>query len=112
MAKRNDAEIIEAILAEIKFIKNVVKKITETQFVRDDVLQHAIIMAILNIGELANSLSDGVQDRNPRVPWMKIIGMRHMAAHDYGKLEMDRVWLTVTKNVPELEKQLKKVQLP
>jgi uncharacterized protein with HEPN domain len=111
MAKRNDAEIIEAILAEIKFIKNVVKKITEAQFVRDDVLQHAIIMAILNIGELANLLSNEIQAKNPDVAWMKIIGMRHMAAHDYGKLEMDRVWQTATASVAELGRQLKKVKI-
>jgi uncharacterized protein with HEPN domain len=109
MAKRNDTEIIEAIRAEIKFIKNVTKKTSESHFVKDDVLQHAIIMAILNIGELANSLSNDIQTRNSDVPWMKIIGMRHMAAHDYGRLDMDRVWLTAVKSLPELEKQLKKV---
>ena len=95
--------------AEIVFIKKTVVKTDEKTFLKNEILQRALVMALLNIGELANSLSDKLREKSQDIMWFKIIGLRNIAAHDYGILDMKRIWQTVKADIPELEKQLKKV---
>jgi uncharacterized protein with HEPN domain len=54
------------------------------------------------IGEAARHVSDGFQEEHCEIPWMQIIGQRNVLAHDYGEILVERVWLTATKNLPEL----------
>lgn len=46
------------------------------------------------IGEAANRLTPATRS-DIDLPWRKIIGQRHVAVHDYDKLDFHRVWNTV-----------------
>jgi len=70
----------------------------------------AIIMSILNIGELAKSLPHDYKVLYDEIPWRKITGMRDVAAHGYHEMDDDIVWDVVKYSIPDLvtfiEKQL------
>ena len=64
----------------------------------------SVSMNILQIGELAGSLSaDYVESTKASVDWRAIKGMRNIFAHDYGSMDMERTWYTATSDVPELK---------
>jgi uncharacterized protein with HEPN domain len=71
----------------------------------------AIIMSILNIGELAKNLPQEYKSTHREIPWKNIIGMRERAAHGYHVMDNDIVWDVVINHLPYLarflEEQLK-----
>ena len=62
----------------------------------------AIVMSILNIGELTKHLSDEFKAENSEIPWKQITGMRDIAAHGYSEMDDDIIWDVVKHSIPEL----------
>ena len=62
----------------------------------------AIVMSILNIGELTKHLPDDFKSDNSDIPWKQITGMRDIAAHGYGEMDDDIIWDVVKHSIPEL----------
>ena len=58
------------------------------------------------IGEAAASISDAFKAAHPEVPWAVMKQMRNILVHEYMQTNMDIVWDTATKDVPELVRQL------
>jgi len=48
-----------------------------------------------------------VKERYPDIPWKDIAGMRDKVIHDYFGVDVNIVWETIRKNVPELEQKIK-----
>ena len=64
------------------------------------------------IGEAARRLSDAFRQQHPEIPWFKIIGQRHVLAHDYGEIKHDRLWRVATVHVPALIEQIEPLLPP
>ena len=62
----------------------------------------AIVMSILNIGELTKHLPDDFKSDNSDIPWKQITGMRDIAAHGYSEMDDDIIWDVVKHSIPEL----------
>lgn len=70
------------------------------------VLMRAIEREIEIVGEAARALSQAFKQAHPEVPWQKIIGQRHVLAHDYGTIDHLRLWEVVSIKLPELVRHL------
>jgi uncharacterized protein with HEPN domain len=77
-------------------------------FMKDDVLQDAVIRRLETLSDAAGKLSDALRERNPEIPWRAIAGFRNRVAHDYMRIEMDRVWEVVEVQLPELRRVIEK----
>ena len=76
-----------------------------TTFISDKAYFNAVSMCILQIGELSAGLSDEYRSKtSDKIPWANIRGMRNIVAHDYGSLDEELVWETVTEDIPALLK--------
>lgn len=73
------------------------------------VLALALVKAIEIVGEAAATVSPSVRDQCAAIPWQDIIGMRHRLVHGYFAIDMDRVWDTVTDDLPPLVVALESV---
>ena len=62
----------------------------------------AILRAVEIIGEAATTVTDETKQAHPELPWRSIIGMRHRLIHAYYDVDLDRVWDTVTVDLPPL----------
>jgi len=62
----------------------------------------SIGMKILQIGELTTNLSDDFRSSNTDIEWHQIKRMRNVYAHEYGKIDYERVWYTINTKIPEL----------
>lgn len=74
-------------------------------FQNDRAYHNAVTMAIMQIGELANGLSDEfrAQTKN-KVAWGPIRGMRNWIAHAYSEVDDEVVWDTINNDLPQLQK--------
>ena len=57
---------------------------------------------LVQIGELANHLSEDFVLIHKDVPWKDIIGMRHVIVHGYGTIDPRWAWNTIQQDIPEL----------
>ncbi len=78
-----------------------------TDFLANDLVQAAVVRCVEVIGEAARLVSDDTRRRSPAIPWPLIVGMRHILAHDYGAVNLDKVHQIVKENLPDLIKNLK-----
>ena len=72
-------------------------------FIGDRAYFNAVSMCILQIGELANSLSEDFRQKtSAQMPWRMIRGMRNLLAHAYGEVDEEIVWETANNDIPKL----------
>jgi uncharacterized protein with HEPN domain len=60
-------------------------------------------------GEAAKRVPPKEREFHPQIPWRNIVGMRDKLAHDYEFVSLNRVWETVSSNLPELISQLEAI---
>lgn len=72
------------------------------EFFSDDLVQAAVIRCFEVIGEAARQVSNETRQLAPEIPWSLIIGMRNILIHDYGVVDLDRVYDAATIDLPEL----------
>lgn len=73
------------------------------KFETDFIAKNAISMCILQIGELVGKLSDDFKAQYHKMPWRDIKSMRNIAAHNYGELDAEVLWETVSNDISELK---------
>lgn len=93
---------MELIIKHCLNIEEDVSNITEDSFNSDRKTQNSICFDILQIGELAKSLSDEFIARYSSMPWKDIKGMRDWVAHGYQTIKMSRVWRTAVEDIKPL----------
>ena len=76
---------------------------------RDEMLTFAILRALEIVGEAASQVSKKFQVAHPEIPWPQIIGMRNHLVHAYFDVDVERVWDTVTDDLPPLITALKQI---
>ena len=76
------------------------------EFLADKLLQMAVVRCVEVIGEAARLVSNDTRRRTPEIPWTMIIGMRNVLAHNYGAVDLDRVYGIVMDHLPHLIKCL------
>lgn len=81
-------------------------------FEANEMLQLALVASLAIIGEAANGLTETFRAAHPQIPWALIIGTRHRVIHGYDQIDLDIVWDTVTRNLPELLRQLQPLLPP
>jgi uncharacterized protein with HEPN domain len=71
-------------------------------FRNDDDYQSSCAMYIFQIGELSAHLSANLKSQYTNIPWREIVGMRNVFAHDYGSINLGKLWETITNDISPL----------
>lgn len=109
--KNEDIQIIKKMIKYCSDIGALMERFN-TDFERykmDISFQYSCNMCIIQIGELANRLSDETKESCPNIPWRAIRGMRNLHAHDYENVDMEIVWNTLQEDVPILKQNLEAI---
>jgi uncharacterized protein with HEPN domain len=75
---------------------------------RDRMLVLALVKCIEIIGEAATKVGPETRKLYPEVPWPAVVTMRHRLIHAYYDMDVDRIWDTVTEDLPPLITALEK----
>lgn len=68
----------------------------------DRMLEHSLVRCIEIIGEAASQVTKETQRQLPNIPWPSMVAMRNRLIHAYFDIDLDRVWDTVTDDLPPL----------
>lgn len=79
-----------------------VANMTETDFQRSPLVQHAVQHCIFIIGEAASQISENTRSALVAIDWYAIRGMRNRLAHAYFDIDLEIIWRTVQENLPQL----------
>ncbi|MDR1703572.1 MAG: DUF86 domain-containing protein [Clostridiales bacterium] len=71
-------------------------------FIANKLYHKAIVMSILNIGELVKHLPPEFKATHDTIDWKRIAGMRNYMAHEYNMINNDMLWETVMNSIPKL----------
>ena len=97
------------VLDAINKIGEFTANISYENFVKNDLIQSAVIRQIEIIGEAANKLSFDLKDKYKNVPWQDVMGMRHKLIHGYFGVDVEIIWETLRKDVPILKRDVEKI---
>ncbi len=71
-------------------------------FARNTMAQDAVMRNFEIIGEAVKRVSEGTRNKEPGVPWRAVAGFRDVLIHDYGSIDLNEVWVAVTRDLPVL----------
>ena len=105
---RDDRERLQDILEAIERIDRHAPA-SRRAFERDELVQTWVIHHLEIVGEAARSISEALRARYPDVPWREMAALRSVLAHGYFGIDVDRVWTTVERDLPPLERRVREI---
>jgi uncharacterized protein with HEPN domain len=109
MSERADDDFLRDIREAVRRIKTYTDAMTYDRFLADIKTQDAVVRNLEVIGEATKSLSTGLREKYPDVPWKGMAGVRDRLIHDYFGVNLDIVWDIVTVELPALESQIEAI---
>lgn len=103
-------DYIAHILAAIERIQRYCSDTDEATFLSNEMLQDAVIRNFEVIGEASKNIDRKFPEflkAHPTLPLIDAYEMRNAFAHGYFKVDLEILWKTIHKNLPDLHQQLK-----
>ena len=75
---------------------------SKEKFMNSSTYRNAVTMPILQIGELANHLSEDFKQQHKQIPWNEMRGIRNLMAHQYHSVDFEIIWDTSRADIPAL----------
>jgi len=90
-----DKNRLEHILESINYILEFTNGINFEEFLKNKMLQFAVVKNLEIIGEASYKLTNDFKNNYPEVKWGKIISISHFLVHGYYNTDEIIVWNTV-----------------
>jgi len=101
-------DYIDHILAAIGRIRRYCADADEVVFLKNEMLQDAVIRNFEVIGEASKNIDRKFPDflrNNPSLPLIDAYEMRNALAHGYFKVDLEILWNTISKHLRDLHEQ-------
>jgi uncharacterized protein with HEPN domain len=76
------------------------------RFLRDELIQDAVLRNFEVIGEAAKRLDEAYRATHPEIPWRTIAGLRDVLIDQYEGVDRNKVWAIVEKDLPGLKRSI------
>lgn len=103
---KSHLEFLKHAIDEITFLEKEAAKISEKQFMHDDVLQRAFARSLEIIGEAVKQVPEDVRAKYPDIDWKSYAGLRDKLIHHYFGVDYALVWDVVIHELPQLKLKL------
>jgi len=107
--RRDDAIRVRHMLDAARESLSFVEGKTRSDLNANRMLVLSLIKSIEIIGEAASSVTQETREHHPHIPWRDIVSMRNRLIHVYFDIDLDRVWDTLTDDLPKLIAELEQV---
>jgi uncharacterized protein with HEPN domain len=98
-------DIVKSIDDIGRFLQNVEAE----KFITDEILQNAVLMKFVVIGEAMTKIPVEIREKYPEVKWKQGTGLRNVAAHAYFSVKWHIIWETATNDLRILHEQVLKI---
>ena len=85
-----------------RLIQTFIQGMTREAFLGDLKTQSAVLHQVTVLGEAVKRLSQAFRERHPILPWSLMAGMRDHLIHGYDAVDLEEVWKTAIRDVPEI----------
>lgn len=103
-------DYLEHILQSIERIERYTERMSESEFLGNDLVQDAVLRNIEVIGEASNNIlraDPAFASAHQDIPWQVMYTMRNRVTHGYELVDLAIVWKTIERDLPMLQGQVK-----
>ena len=108
---RGDSDRIADIFEALERIRSFTSG-GRVQFFSDARTHEAVAYELLKLGEAAGRVSQPYRRNHTKVPWSRLIQLRHEVVHEYFRLDLDTLWEFIETELDPLERALRALPLP
>ena len=104
--KQRLIDYLKHILEAIARIQRYIDDIDEIAFLGNELIQDAVIRNLEIIGEASRNINKHYpeySEKHANIPFAVAYEMRNALSHGYFKVDLDIVWKTIERDLPELE---------
>ena len=101
--KTRISHMIEAAEEAVAFARN--RSIDDIR--ADRALALALVKCLEMVGEASFKTSRNFRDDHADIPWRVMIDLRNHLVHEYHDIDIERVWITIQKDLPSILPSLK-----
>lgn len=109
--KKSDLIYLDHIANSLSKISDYLCDVGYSEFLLNEEKQDAVIRKLEICGEAAKKISNETRAIDSAIPWKAIAGMRDKLIHDYFDVDLETVWETAKKEVPDLAKSIQNLIL-
>lgn len=106
---RDYRSYVEDMIDTISLIEGFIAGQSQKSFEENDEKVFAVIRGLEIIGEAAKHIPEELREAYPDVPWRQMSGMRDVLIHQYASVDTERVWITITRDLPLVRSALEKM---
>jgi len=98
---RDEATLLD-IATATRLVLEFIEGMDKADFLDDIKTQSSVLHQLMVLGEAVKRLSDDFRARHPEISWTLMAGMRDKLIHGYDIVDLEEVWKTANRDVPDL----------
>lgn len=106
---KDNAYYADKIREDLEFIAGNMNGVSIRELEENQVLQDSMMFRLIKISENVKKLSEEFKEEHSDIPWTAIYGLRNRIVHDYGSVDLEIVFYTLTTDVSDLLEVLKSI---
>lgn len=103
MPSKDPLQRFEDILENVARIEQYTQNLNAAAFVQDHMIYDAVERCLERISEAAKKVGAFADENCPGVPWPEIRALGNFLRHEYDRIESERLWLVVERDLPPLK---------
>lgn len=99
---KNDEYYIQKIIKDLTFVKAQMKDVRIEELNSNEVLLDSMLFRMIQMSENSKKLSNEYKEKHAHIPWKAVHGFRNRIVHDYGNVDLNIVYETLKRDIPDL----------
>lgn len=100
---------MQKIITDLAFVIEHTRGLTLAALEENEILVDSVMFRLIQVSENSDKLSDDFKMRYETLPWRAMKGMRNKIVHEYGNVDLNVVYATVTDDIPQLLLELQSI---